>query len=208
MNKHSIQALLVTIGLTCSVNAWAAQDMVGESTDPAMAAAVEKTAQDMKERATQSATSGLPVSSANIVRGKSDEGLAYLSGGITLGDRATMYAERAEYSLWVATVAKVSGAYIPGAKLRIVAIGTQAAKLDRTMDGPWFFAALPPGQYDVAATVRPDDGSAPQTMTTRVNITKNGQRQVVLRFASSAEVAHEMQTSSTGNSFDPPSLAK
>ena len=45
-------------------------------------------------------------------------GLSFLSGGITVGDRVSMHAERDRYTLWVATVAKPSGAYLTEADLR------------------------------------------------------------------------------------------
>jgi hypothetical protein len=208
MNYSAILALLLSIGLSLSANASAAQDLIGESTDPATAAAVEQTAQDMKERATQGATAGSPISSPNIVRGESDHGLAYLSGGITIGDRTTMHAERMRYTLWVTTLARASGAYLAGADLRIVKVRGQDMMFERTMDGPWLFLALPPGQYDVSASLKRKSDSAPQTITSRVDIAKTGQRQVVVRFVSPADISPKGQNPSSDNPLDRPLVAQ
>jgi hypothetical protein len=179
---------------------------VTESTDPAKAAAVEKAARELKARQEQDAKSGKPRTSASIVRGKTDSGLAYLSGGITVGDRVSMHAERTGYSLWVATVAKGSGAYLSDAQLRIVSLKGKTVVLERTMDGPWFFVALPAGSYEVSATLKTDGSDKAQTLTSRVNVPAKGQRQAVLRFVSTAEVSPEMQSPFKGNPFgNPPS---
>lgn len=208
MNNHRIQTLLLSISLAVGANAWAAQGAVTESTDPAKAAAVEKKARDLKERASQEAKSGQYKSSPDIVRGQSEKGLAFLSGGVSISDRTTMYAERGKYSLWVATVAKGSGAYLTDAHLRIVTVKGQAVVLDRIMDGPWLFAALPPGRYDVSATMKPEGPGEAQTLTTRVNIARSGQRQAVLRFTSSAKVSPEMDSPFKGNPFGKPPTGK
>jgi hypothetical protein len=119
-----------------------------------------------------------------------------------------MHAERAGYSLWVATVAKGSGAYLADAQLRIVNLKSKAAVLERTMDGPWFFVELPVGSYEVSATLKTDGSDKAQTLTARVNIPAKGQRQAVLRFVSTAEVALEMQSPFKGNPFGNPTAAK
>ena len=178
---------------------------ITESTDPAKAAAVERQVQELKA---QPAKAAADKTSAFIVRGKTDAGYGFLSGGISIKDRTTMHAERKGYSLWVATVAKPSGAYLSDAKLRIVNLDGKKTVVERTMDGPWFFVALPAGRYQITATVPPDGPDAAQSLTTDVKVARSGQRQAVLRFASSAKVGPEMVSPFGGNPFGKPPAGK
>jgi hypothetical protein len=207
MNRYPA-TLIVSIGLAVGAHAQGTKEGVTESTDPARAAAVEQAAKDLKARLEQEAKSGKQTSSAFVVRGRTESGLAYLSGGTTVSDRTTMYAERASYSLWVATVAKGSGAYLSDARLRIVDLKGKDVVVERTMDGPWFFVALPAGRYEITATVPPDGPDAAQTLTERVSIGRSGQRQAVLRFVSSATVSPEMESPFKGNPFARPPPAQ
>ncbi|MDP1690825.1 MAG: hypothetical protein Q8L49_02485 [Burkholderiaceae bacterium] len=206
--NQTLSLVVLSIALAASAHAQSIPSGVTESTDPAKAAAVEKAARELKARQEQDARSGKPKTSASIVRGKTDRGLAYLSGGVTVGDRVSMHAERAGYSLWVATVAKGSGAYLVDAQLRIVDLKSKAVVLERTMDGPWFFVTLPVGRYEVSATLKTDGSDKAQTLAARVNIAAMGQRQAVLRFVSTAEVSPEMQSPFKGNPFGKPPAAK
>lgn len=200
--------LLLSIGLAVGAYAQGSAGDVKESTDPARVAAVERAAREIKDRLAREADSGKAPTSAFVVHGQTEGGLAYLSGGVTVDDRTTMYAERASYSLWVATVAVGSGAYLSDVHLRIVNLNGKKLVLEQTMDGPWFFAALPSGRYEISATVPPDGPDAAQTLTTRVDIAPRGQRQAVLRFASSAKVSTEVESPFKGNPFGQPPAAK
>jgi hypothetical protein len=207
MSKY-LPILVASIALVASAHAQTSPSGVTTSVDPAKAAAVEKAARDMKARAAQDAKASKPGSSAVVVHGKTEGGLAFLSGGISVGDRVSMHAERANYSLWVATVAKPSGAYLSDAKLRIINRLDKTTVLDRTMDGPWFLITLPAGSYDVSATYAADGSNKPQILSTRVNVPKKGQRQAVLRFGSKATVSPEMRSPFNGNPFDKPATQK
>lgn len=187
--------------LACVAQAQTAPGAVRESTDPARVAAVEKAARELQARTARDAAAGKAPPVVGVVRGATASGLAFLSGGITVGDRVGMHAERAMYSLWVATVAKPSGAYLTDAQLRIVDLKSKAALVERTMDGPWFMVALPVGRYEVTATLKADGADKPQTIATQVNVPRTGQRQAVLRFDSTAEVSAEMQSPLKGNPF-------
>jgi len=172
-----------------------------ETTDPKRAAEVLKEARAIGDRNARVAKWGGPPPSAVLVRGKTDEGVAFLSGGITVDDRKTMHAERAGYSLWVATVAKRSGAYLSDVHLRITRAGDKQPVMDRTMDGPWMLLALPAGRYDVVATMAADGPDKEQTLKTQVQLAKAGQRQAVLRFDSSAELSTDGSDPFKGNPF-------
>lgn len=128
-------------------------------------------------------------------------GITFASGGIGLSERVDLHAERSRYNLWVATVAKGSGAYLAGAHLRISSSDGGRSVLERSMAGPWFFAMLPPGQYRVSVSIEGADVPA-QTMTTGVRIRPGDRRQVVMRFTSSAEVRAEGERPYGGNPFD------
>lgn len=207
MNKR-LTLLLLSIGLAAGAYAQDPTSPVTTSTDPARAAAAEKTAGDIKDRKLQDTMAGKPAVSASVVRGQTTGGLDYLSGGVTVGDRVKMKAERTAYSLWVTTVAKPSGAYMSDAQLRIVDLKDQSTVVDRKMDGPWFMVALPAGRYQVQATLRADGAAAPQTISSPVQIATNGQRQTVLRFDSRAQVDPDRESPLKGNPFGKPQAAK
>lgn len=195
-------AAVVTLCLPIAAFAQASASASGvqESTDPAKAAAVEKAAAELKKRPPQP-----PVA---LVRAKTDSGDALLSGGVTLGDRMTMHAERQNYGLWVATVAKPSGAYLADVDLRIVRLGSRALVLERKMEGPWLMVALPEGAYEVSGRFRETGAEKAQSIVVRVNVPKKGQRQAVLRFESKASVDTEAQRPFQGNPFGSPQVPK
>lgn len=201
--KIGLVAIAMVGGLAFAAQAQqapAASSGVQTSTDQARAAAIEQKAREMKARAGSQPRV--------FFRGKTDAGLAILSGGNTVGDRVTMHAERGNYSLWVATVAKPSGAYLADAKLRVVNLGDKSVALERTMEGPWLMAALPAGNYEVSATFKGESASQGQTLSNRVTVAMKGQRQVVLRFDSAAEVSQEMDSPFKGNPFGVPPVKK
>ena len=139
-----------------------------------------------------------------LLRAKTDDGYAYLSGGITVGDRRTMREERNDYSLWVATVARPSGAFLSDAQLAITKVGAKQPLFERTMDGPWLMLALPPGRYEVKAALPAEDGGAPVVVKEVVSVAAKGLRQSVLRFASAAEVAPDGQDPEDVKMFNTP----
>jgi len=166
---------------------------VRSSTDPARVAAVERRAGEVRAAARDQP--GI------LFRGRTDSGVEIFSGGVSEEDRVAMRQEQARYSLWVATVAKPSGAYLARAKLRVARVGESSVALERTLEGPWLFAALPPGKYDVTATFKARGSDREQTLNQRVTVPASGVRQVVLRFDSSAQVGAEMDSPLKGNPF-------
>jgi hypothetical protein len=187
---------LSLIGLAMGAQAQTGSGGVVESTDPARAAAIERAAAALKARPAQPAV--------GLVRAKTSGGQDLLSGGNTGDDRAAMYAERERYSLWVSAVAKPSGAYLADTELRIVDAKKGTPVLERKMEGPWLFVALPEGRYDVSGSFLADGADKAQTLTSRVNVPGKGQRQVVLRFDSNATVDPDTQGQVKGNPFAGP----
>lgn len=196
---HQAMCLLL-FGSAMGAYAQSGNQTAEGSAGPAKIAAIEQRAADLKARPPQPA--------AGIVRTRTAGGLELLSGGITIDERVTMRAESAGYSLWVSTVAKPSGAYLADVDLRIVQTKGKASILERKMEGPWLFVALPEGSYEVSATFRADGADKPQTITTRVTVPKTGQRQAVLRFDSNANVGPETHSPSKGNPFGAPASAR
>ena len=203
MNRR-LMAVIAAMALAGLAGAQGRPDGVTESTDPARAAAVERAAREIQQRDAQRAASGQAASSAAIVQGATDSGVEFLSGGITVEDRVAMHAERQRYSIWIATVAKPSGAYLSDARLRIVRLPDGVAVVERTMDGPWFMAALAAGRYEIVVSYKADGMAGYQTLTQRVSVPAGAQRQAVFRFVSPAEVSHEMQSPFKGNPFGRP----
>jgi hypothetical protein len=197
--NRTLTTLLMAAGFALNAHAQLAPDAVKESTDPAKAEAVEREAREIRTRAATQ-----PQGSADIVRGQADGGIAFMSGGNSVEHRMAMHAERGRYGLWVATVAKPSGAYLAEARLSIVNLKDKTVALQRTMEGPWLLASLAPGRYEVSATYRAEGSSRDETLTERVDIAKSGQRQVIMRFASPAQVSSEMDSPFKGNPFAKP----
>ena len=202
--RATVFILASLLGIGLGAHAQTQGSGVRESTDPAKVAAVERAAKELMARQTAGGGSAAP---ATIVAGQTASGYRFLSGGISIGDRTRMHAQRGGYSLWVATVAKPSGAYLSDVRLRVVSLRDGKTVVDRTMVGPWFFVDLPAGRYDISATMPPDGPDAAQTLNTRVAVPKAGQRQTVLRFASSAEVSPQMASPFGGNPFGRPTDA-
>lgn len=103
-------------------------------------------------------------------------GVAYAMGGIGLGERSELQAQRGQYNLWVSTAAR-SGAYLANVELRIVEESSGRVLLEGTMNGPWLFADLPPGRYTIEAKT----ASGGQSLKRQVRVQK-GLRHEVLHF--------------------------
>ena len=183
---------------------------IQETVGSTRANAVLQRARAIGDRNASVARAGGPPPSVELLRAKTDDGYAYLSGGVTVSDRRTMREERNDYTLWVATVAKPSGAFLSDAQLSISKAGAKQPLFERIMDGPWLMLALPPGRYEVKA-VLPGEGAQPDRVAREVvNIGKQGLRQAVLRFASTVEVAPDGQDPEDAKMFipKPPTRAK
>ena len=143
----------------------------------------------------------VPVSAFGLERGHTADGVKYVSGGIGESEQLSMHAERKRYSLWVATVAKGSGAYLADANLHVTGLDGNPLVLHTRMDGPWFFAALPPGRYEVSASLLPTGANAIETIKVTVRIRPGEHRQAVMRFTSSADVGSESHRVFDGNPY-------
>ena len=94
-----------------------------------------------------------PDTSANtpsLLRIENSRGIRYVSGGIGEGERAELEALSEQFNLRILFAVHGSGNYLADVRLRILD-PSGAPVLDVVSEGPWFLAALPPGDYTVEA---------------------------------------------------------
>ena len=85
-----------------------------------------------------------------MTRGQSAQGSAFLEGGVGATETESMESERANYSLWIMTAARSSGAHLADAEVTIVNDKGERV-FERRLDGPWLMLDLPLGRYEVRA---------------------------------------------------------
>jgi hypothetical protein len=100
--------------------------------------------------------------------------VATLHGGVGAHAREAMERERDQFNLRLQFALRGSGAYLADVRVRI-ADAKGKTVVDTTSSGPWFFAQLPQGRYEVTAS------SNGQSQTQALDITK-GWRGWVFRF--------------------------
>jgi hypothetical protein len=93
-----------------------------------------------------------PQGAHGIIRDKTDQGFAYMTGGVGIGERETMESSAQDYNLKL-SFAEKSGVYLADVD---VVVEDQSGKemISMTSKGPWLYLQLPPGRYTVAATVK------------------------------------------------------
>jgi hypothetical protein len=95
----------------------------------------------------------------------------YVSGGISLDERAGLAARGKEFNLKVVTAAERSGAYLADVRMKVIDTRDAKVLVETTMQGPWLLAQLPPGKYLLEATY---EG---KTLTRTIAIPGAGQRE-------------------------------
>jgi len=125
-----------------------------------------------------------------IERGTSPAGVAYASGGSTYEELDAMRSEQQRYSFWLTTAARGSGAYLAGVKVRI-ADETGKRVLEHTMDGPWLFADLPLGRFEVEAFVLDERSGRLEIQRGTVGIHAGDHHRMVLYFSTGDEVGED-----------------
>lgn len=121
-------------------------------------------------------------------QGVTPAGVAYASGGVGQGEREEMQALRAQHNFWLMTAAARSGVYLADVEVRIVPRGQEAPVLEHRMDGPWLYAQLPAGRYEVQAAWNPGDGQPLQVRRSVITIAAGQRQQMVLYFKAADEV--------------------
>jgi hypothetical protein len=83
-----------------------------------------------------------------ITRGVTEEGFAYMTGGVGTDEREIMRSWEEDYNVKLA-FAEMSGVYLSDVELWIEKDGREM--VHATSNGPWFYIKLPPGEYTVEA---------------------------------------------------------
>lgn len=88
-----------------------------------------------------------------LMRGTTADGSPFVEGGIGADETAELEAQRNQYSLWLITAVRVSGAYLAEVQVRITDERGRVL-LERKMSGPWLLVNLPIGRYELQASYR------------------------------------------------------
>lgn len=131
----------------------------------------------------------MPMVAQALQVGTTPSGVHYASGGVGHTERQALLAQRQDYSLWLTTAAKRSGAYLANVEVRIVYADSGRLVLQRTMDGPWMFAALPPGRYEVRAAYQ--GGGQAQTRRGVTQIHPGDHHEMMFYFSDDAAVGDQ-----------------
>ncbi|MCU0951459.1 MAG: hypothetical protein MUC68_10440 [Burkholderiaceae bacterium] len=94
---------------------------------------------------------------AEPARGKTEEGVAYAMGGVSVEELTALERHKDRYSLWLTLAARGTGAYLADVEVRITATdGASPGRLvfNALVPGPWLMIDLPPGRYAVQAARR------------------------------------------------------
>lgn len=137
------------------------------------------------------------LSAGATVRGTTPEGIAYVSGGVGEGEKTELRSQRANYSFWLTTAALRSGAHLSDARVRIRDLDRNAVVLEHVMDGPWLFAALPVGRYEVEAILRFEDLGRILIERGTTTIHAGDHQQMLLYFATGDAVADREASSAS-----------
>jgi len=137
-----------------------------------------------------------------VEHGVSPAGVAYASGGVSHSELQDLHAKRQDYSFWLTTAALKSGAHLADVAVRVTPLRGGKPVLEHTMAGPWLFAALQPGRYQVEASYRPDPSRALQVRRGVTTIHPGDHHQMVLYFDTGDEVGTENQPALPGNPYN------
>jgi hypothetical protein len=124
-------------------------------------------------------------------RGTSAAGVAYASGGAGDEELEALRAERLKYSFWLTTAARRSGAYLAGVRVRISEAEGSRRVLEHVMTGPWLFADLPLGRYEIEAILLDERTGRLEIQRGTTNIHPGDHHQMLLYFSTGDEVAED-----------------
>ena len=123
--------------------------------------------------------------------GKTAQGWAYVSGGVGSDELHALHARRDQFSLWVVTAARPSGAYLADVLVKVTD-AQHTVVFDQRLAGPWLFIELPPGRYEIQATHK----SETQTKVTTIH--PGDHHQVLFYFDVAAQVLPPASKSASG----------
>lgn len=138
---------------------------------------------------------GLAGSAQAVQEGKTAQGHAYVSGGVSESEQVYLHARRDAFSLWVVTAAKKTGAFLVDVRIRITD-AQQRVVFDAPLDGPWLLIDLPLGRYEIEARL---NGVSQRTATT---IHPGDHHQAFFYFPVDADVSPERGQPLPGSPYD------
>lgn len=126
-----------------------------------------------------------------IERGASAAGVAFASGGSSHEEQEVLHADRLHYSFWLTTAARGSGAYLANVRVRINEVEGGKRVLEHVMDGPWLFADLPLGRYEVEAILLDERTGRLEIQRSTTQIHAGDHHQMVLYFSTGDDVGED-----------------
>jgi hypothetical protein len=87
---------------------------------------------------------------SGVIRETSDRGVAYMTGGVGIGEREIMESWGKDYNLKLSFTEK-SGVYLADVGV-VVEDRNGNEMINITTNGPWLYLQLPPGSYTVKTT--------------------------------------------------------
>jgi hypothetical protein len=121
------------------------------------------------------------VLSAAALEVRRDGDVQWVSGGVGTDEREEMLLALPDHNLKLLTAAQGSGAFLAGVRVVVRAAGGWTV-LDTSLEGPWLFARLPPGRYDLVATW------GGQSQARSFTIPASGRRELFLYWAAPVEM--------------------
>ncbi len=135
-------------------------------------------------------------SAQSVQTGTTAEGRAFVSGGVSDEEQVSLHAQREQFSLWVITAAKASGAYLSDVQVKVTDSQEQVV-FDAPLEGPWLMIDLPLGRYVVEARL---NGETQRHITT---IHPGDHHQAFFYFGVDADVLPQRPAPALpGNPFD------
>lgn len=105
----------------------------------------------------------------------------YITGGIGDDEEKSMQSKQSDYSLWIVTAEKSTGAWMSNVHARITPLKSKkesgAPILDTELNGPWLMVKLPPGDYKI------DISHGEDTQHATVSLPPGAHRKMIFRFA-------------------------
>lgn len=129
-----------------------------------------------------------------VQEGKTAQGHAYVSGGVSDTEQVYMHARRDAFSLWIVTAAKKTGAYLTDVRITVTD-ARQRVVFDAPLDGPWLLIDLPLGRFDIEARL---NGVSQRNATT---IHPGDHHQAFFYFPVDADVSPERDQPTPGSPF-------
>jgi hypothetical protein len=120
---------------------------------------------------------GLPGHAVEL--GVTPSGIRFASGGVDHSKLLSLNDEKNCDRFGPTTAFRGSGSYLATVWVRIFDATTRKPVLAQRMDGPWLFAALPAGRYDVEASYSEVLGCVAQLRKKTTTIHKNDRHQMV-----------------------------